>query len=140
MSLFYNILIGRSYTAVVSFRNCYSTHLLRYFHAKWLHSFQLIHKGSSLEQEERQQQPSRLQADEEWRFILELLLLPKLHEEGLPTIEIISPPSLHSKREQVISIAMKLNLVSSREIRGLEVEEWEYLRGYFADIGRTILK
>lgn len=126
---------------VLSDMNCYSTHLLRYFHAKWVASFhnkqeQRLMSTTSPDEDSGATDAVR----EEWRRILLEIFPPSRSESGsMDELAASTAPATEALRAEAFDAAQLLNDITERRITDLSTAQWEAIRAYFAWHGTSVL-
>lgn len=116
---------------VISDMNCYSTHLLRYLHAKWIVAFRSKHLEETLSASEIEDYEMS-----EWSKIVARIFQRELAENSA-----IGDSTLPSEIYQLaMNSAIALNDISRRNISDLTMEQWESIRAYFSWRGKAHLQ
>lgn len=118
---------------VLSDMNCYSTHLLRYLHAKWLASF---HSKTQPEEDN-----NKINETNEWVSIV-CAVFNQNPWKSMPEIEnpLLDDVLTEDAYNLAKNSAILLNSISDRTITDLTMEQWEGIREYFAWRGRIKLR
>lgn len=146
---------------VLSDMNCYSTHLLRYVHAKWISSF----RRKILEEKVVDEIPGSAASttsdehysidreNEEWSSIVDaIFVFDPFSSQGELSGSVSGPLSVNEKsleeRKEAMCLStylvakeavVLLNEISRRKLSDLSVEQWESIRKYFSWRGRKKL-
>lgn len=116
---------------VLSDMNCYSTHLLRYLHAKWIVAFRNKYLEGSLSTTEIEEAEIS-----EWSTIVSSIFRREYAQDAESEGDILPIETYQLAKDSAIA----LNAISHKVISDLTMEQWESIRSYFAWRGKLHLR